>query len=155
MNDRLLANHHKHLNTVLVIDEAQSVEDERTFEDLRLLLNFQLNDRFLISVVLLGQPELRERVEAIPQLSQRIAVRYHLAPLTEEETHHYIRFRLKTVGGDSDLFTKDAASEIHRCSGGVSRLINVLCDACLFMGAQEKLSQIDLPVVLRASKAIA
>ncbi|TLY13691.1 MAG: hypothetical protein E6K69_08725 [Nitrospirae bacterium] len=154
LNDRLLANQRQGLETVLVVDEAQSIEDDRIFEDLRLLLNFQLNNRFLLTVVLMGQPELKARVEAIPQLAQRIAIRYHLAPFSADETWHYIRFRLKVAGSDREIFTKDAVSQIFQQSDGISRLINSLCDLCLLLGFQDKIDQIDLPIVERATNML-
>ncbi len=154
VNDRLLANHHQKRSTVLVVDEAQSIQDDRIFEDLRLLLNFQLNHDFLMTMVLLGQPELKERVQANPQLSQRIGLRYHLAPLTAEETHQYIRFRIRIAGGDPNVFSNEAVSVIFRQSGGVSRLINALCDTCLFLGAQDRRSQIDLATAEQATLAV-
>ncbi len=152
LNEHLLANHSQARHTVLVIDEAQSIIDDHTFEDLRLLLNFQLNHRFLLTIVLLGQPELRKRVQAIPQLNQRISIRYHLAPLTIEETYNYIRFRVRTAGGDEHLFTQDAVYQIFQLTGGVSRLINTLCDACLFLGAEERAQQVDSRLVRLASR---
>lgn len=154
LNARLLENQQKGLETVLVVDEAQSILDDSTFEDLRLLLNFQLNDRFLMTLVLLGQPELKSRVEGIPQLSQRIAIRYHLEPLTAQETQRYIRHRLHAAGASQDLFTKDAVLEIFEQTRGVSRLINALCDTCLFLGAQAELTEIDAPVVGRAGRVL-
>ncbi len=154
LNDRLLANQQQGLETVLVVDEAQSIEDDRIFEDLRLLLNFQLNNRFLLTLVLMGQPELKVRVETIPQLAQRIAIRYHLAPFSADETRQYIRFRLKVAGSDREIFTKDAVYQIFQQSGGISRLINSLCDLCLLLGYQEKTDQIDLPIVEQASNVI-
>jgi general secretion pathway protein A len=118
------------------------------------MLNFQLNNLFLMTLILLGQPELNERVERIPQLNQRIAIRYHLAPFSADETYQYIRSRLKVAGAITEIFAKDAAFEIFQRTGGVSRLVNTLCDACLMLGAQEQLAQIDLSVVKRASRVL-
>lgn len=77
--------------TVVVIDEAHIIREERIFEELRLLLNFQLQDRFLLTLLLLGQPELKQRIEDNKQLEQRIAIKCHLESLTEEDTGNYIR----------------------------------------------------------------
>ncbi len=154
LNARLLEHHRQGLDAVLVVDEAQSIQDDHTFEDLRLLLNFQLNNRFLMTLVLLGQPELKGRVEGIPQLAQRIAIRHHLEPFTAHETQQYIRYRLHAAGASQDLFTKDAVFEIFHRTKGVSRLINTLCDTCLFLGAQAELGEIDLPVVERAGRLL-
>lgn len=150
LNEHLLSNARQGLDTVLVIDEAQSILEDRIFDEVRLLMNYQLNDRFLLTLVLLGQPELRERVARIPQLIQRIAVRYHLEPFTVEETQDYIHGRLTAAGRTNTLFTGDAVDAIHRHTGGVCRLINALCDRCLFSGAQGNAIHIDRTMVLRA-----
>ncbi len=84
----------------------------------------------------------------------RIAIRYHLAPFTVEETHNYIEFRLKVAGEKSRIFTKDAVEKIFEQSSGISRLINSLCDLCLFLGFQEGAHQIDLPLVERACQVM-
>ena len=110
-------------------------------------MNYQLNDRFLLTLVLLGQPELRERVARIPQLMQRMAVRYHLERFTVEETQVYIQGRLAAAGCLRALFTSDAVEVIHQHTGGVCRLINALCDLCLFSGAQTQADQIDRMLV--------
>ena len=152
LNDRLLANAQQNIQAVLMVDEAHAIQDRRIFEDLRLLLNFQLNNQFLVTLVLLGQPELWGRVKSIPQLGQRIAVRYHLEPFSAAETYRYIQFRLKAAAGDPDLFTKAAVLEIFQRSGGISRIINSICDLCLVLGAQDQLTCIDVPLVTRASR---
>lgn len=142
LNEHVLANWTRRVKTILMVDEAQSVPDASTYEDLRLLLNFQLNDRFLITLALVGQPELNERVAAVPQLNQRVAVRAHLGPLSAEETRQYVRGRLLAAGGKPEVFTKEAVQAVHAVAGGVCRLINHLCDLCLFLGAQERLTEI-------------
>lgn len=135
LNERLLANYRRGVDTVVLVDEAQAIRDEQTFEDLRLLSNFQLNDRFLMTIVLLGQPELRARVAQIPQLAQRIAVRYHLERFDRAETKAYIRGRLAAVGCHQDIFSSGAITMIYNETGGVCRLINALCDLCLHVGS--------------------
>lgn len=135
LNERLLANYRRGVDTVLVVDEAQAIRDEQTFEDLRLLSNFHLNDRFLMTIVLLGQPELRARVAQIPQLAQRIAVRYHLERFDRTETKAYIRGRMAAAGCERDIFSSGAMAMIYTETGGVCRLINSLCDLCLHVGS--------------------
>lgn len=152
LNERMLSNAQQGLDTVLVIDEAQAVLEDRTFDEVRLLMNYQLNDRFLLTLVLLGQPELRERVARIPQLMQRIAMRYHLERFNVEETQLYIQGRLAAAGCSRMLFTPDAVDMIHRHTGGVCRLINALCDLCLLSGAQGKVDRIDRMLVLQAAE---
>jgi general secretion pathway protein A len=116
---------------VLVVDEAQAIESVKAFEELRLLTNFQLNDRFLLTVVLIGQPELRHRIASIPQLDQRIAVRAHLDPFTAEETTSYITHAWDPRPS-TDVFTKDAVDVIHdspwaSVGSSMPSVINVLC----------------------------
>lgn len=149
LNEHLLSNARQGVDTVLVIDEAQTILDDRIFDEVRLLMNYQMNDRFLLTLVLLGQPELRERIARIPQLMQRIAVRYHLERFDVEETQAYVQSRLAAAGRTRRLFTMDAVEEIYRHTGGVCRLINALCDLCLSSGAQAKVDHIDSTLVMR------
>lgn len=154
LNNHLLANQRNGLDSVLVIDEAQAIEDDRVFEDLRLLCNFQLNHRFLLTLVLMGQPELKSRVKSITQLNQRIAIRYHLRPFTAEETREYIAARMKAAGSTREVFSKDACGLVFKRSRGVCRLINSLCDLSLLFGYDEKAICIDAPLVKQASQAM-
>ena len=143
LNERLRLNEQRGISSVLVVDEAQAIESVNGFEELRLLTNFQLNDRYLLTIVLIGQPELRCRVGDIPQLNQRIAVRAHLGPFTPEETASYITARMGAATDRIEVFTKEAIAVIFELSRGVGRVINALCDQCLFSGAIEQVSQID------------
>ncbi len=154
LNDRLLENYKRGLDTVLIIDEAQAIRDERMFEEIRLMLNFQLNDRFLLTLVLLGQPELKARVESITQLSQRIAIRHHLSPFTAQETAEYVRYRINLAGGHKETFTDEACFLIHSETGGIPRRINSLCDLCLLIGFMDHVRVIDRSIVLRAGAEI-
>jgi len=139
---------------VLVVDEAQAIERVKGFEELRLLTNFQLNDRYLLTIVLIGQPELRGRVVELPQLNQRIAVRAHVGPFTAEETTAYITARMGSATERTEVFTKDAVAVIYEQSKGIGRIINALCDQCLFAGAIENVSQVDARLVRRVGHAI-
>lgn len=149
LNERLELNAKRGIHSVLIVDEAQSIENSKGFEELRLLTNFQLNDRFLMTVVLIGQPELRHRVAGIPQLNQRIAVRAHLGPFTAEETILYVLSRMGAATDRTDVFTKEAVAAIYEQSKGIGRLINTLCDQCLFAGAMEHAGQVDDRLVRR------
>ncbi len=151
LNDRLLANAQRGLDTVLIIDEAQTIPDDKIFEEIRLLLNFQLNERFLLTLIVIGQPDLKDRVTRIPQLAQRIPIRYHLVPFTEDELEQYVLFRLKTAGCDRELFTKDALHQTFDPTRGIPRKINSLCDLCLLIGRMENTKVIDASIVKRAS----
>lgn len=135
--------------TLLIIDEAQLIEDSGVFEELRLLLNIQLEDRFLLSIVLVGQPELRERIMEYPQLEQRIALKYHLHRFDYEDSASYVRHRLQVAGGDPGVFAEESLYLIHKISYGVPRRINNLCDQCLLLGSQEQVERIN-PEVIRA-----
>ncbi|MFM8552812.1 MAG: ExeA family protein [Nitrospiraceae bacterium] len=125
LNEHLLENLKKGKDTVVIVDEAQAIKDDSVFEELRLLLNFQLNDRFLLTLILLGQPELNARINAIKQFSQRIAIRFHLPAFDLQETTKYLEFRLQTAGADRrPIFSPDAVELIYRSSGGIPRNIN-------------------------------
>jgi general secretion pathway protein A len=134
LNDQLVGTYHRNVDTVVVLDEAQAIEHDRLFEELRLLSNFQLNDRFLITLVLLGQPELRGRIARIPQLAQRIAIQHHVHYLNRVETKAYILARLAAAEAESLIFSPGAISSVHHRTGGVCRMINSLCDLCLYFG---------------------
>ena len=134
---------------VLVIDEAQLIEDPEIFEQIRLLLNLQLEDRGLFSIFLVGQPELRERIMTYPQLDQRIAVRYHVHYFGHDDVVAYIRHRVRIArGGETgELFTDEAYAAVTRTSHGVPRRINNICDLCLLDGMQLNLERIDESIV--------
>ncbi len=121
---------------VLLIDEAQLIPGPATFEELRLLTNFQLDDRNLMALVLMGQTELKERLDRRPYraLRQRIGMQYHLGPLNREETRGYVLHRLKVAGRDAPLFDDAALSALFEHSGGIPRRINVLAGNALIEG---------------------
>ena len=132
LNKRLLEAHAKARRVVVIVDEAQNLSPE-TLEQVRLLTNLETASQKLLQIILIGQPELREvlaRVE-LRQLAQRITGRYHLDPLSKPETASYINHRLKIAGASSEFFTGPALKEVHRLSGGVPRIINVICDRAL------------------------
>jgi len=127
-------------SVVIIIDEAQNLSVE-ALEELRMLSNFETEKAKLLQIVLVGQPELRDllRRPDLEQLRQRVTVRFHLYPLSEDETRAYIRHRLKVAGSDGSVrFTVGACRLIHRYSGGLPRLINVACDATLLAGFVEE-----------------
>lgn len=154
LNDQLLANHHQGVDTVIIVDEAQAIEQDRLFEELRLLSNFQLNDRFLITLVLVGQPELRDRIAHIPQLAQRVAVSHHIDRFDRAETKAYIEARLAAVGCTQPIFSSGAVSSIFQQSGGVCRLINSLCDLCLYFGSVAGVRRVRRALVERVAGRI-
>jgi type II secretory pathway predicted ATPase ExeA len=134
---------------VIVVDEAQLIPDRDVFDEIRLLTNYQLDDQNLMSVVLMGQPELRQ-ILADPvhePLRQRIALHYHLQPLTLDETLEYIDFRLEVSGGVPGLFSPDAVQRIFELSGGVPRKINILATNALLIGYGRDAAWIDATLV--------
>jgi type II secretory pathway predicted ATPase ExeA len=143
MQDIVYKNFNEHKKTVILIDEAQIIKNRETFEEIRLFLNFQLNNKFLITLILIGQPELLSKTKAIPQLWQRLGVKYHLYGLTCDEVGAYIRHRLSVAGAKSDIFTKEAVEAIYGYSEGLPRNINNACDMSLLMGFGQEAKAID------------
>jgi len=133
LNEKMLENMKGERETLLIVDEAQLL-DESTFEEIRLLLNFQLNNRFLMTIILLGQPELRDKIKAIEQLDQRIAIKYHLTPFNLEDTVKYIVFRQQKAGKAENVFSKEAIQKIFEYTEGIPRKVNNLCDLSLLIG---------------------
>jgi type II secretory pathway predicted ATPase ExeA len=134
---------------VLVVDEAQLVPHKETFDEIRLLTNFQLDDRNLICVVLIGQGELRQRLRhrAYEPLRQRIGMQYDLQPLNRSEVAEYLDFRLTTAGGAPGLFTAGAVDLLHRYSGGIPRKINHAAALALLEGFGREARLIDETVL--------
>ncbi|MEE9471519.1 MAG: AAA family ATPase [Gemmatimonadota bacterium] len=133
LHDHLYRLHEEGVALVLMLDEAQFVPTKSTFDEIRLLTNFQLDDTGLLSVILIGQPELRTRLErpAYRALAQRIGLRYHFVPLDREETGGYVRFRLSVAEARGELFDEAALDVLYEGSGGIPRLINRLAHASL------------------------
>jgi general secretion pathway protein A len=133
--------------TVIIIDEAHVVRDRQMWEEMRLLLNFQREDRFLLTLLLLGQPELKEHIDANKQFAQRIAVRCSLGTLDEEESKKYILHRLSVARRSptrtQPIFTEKAYALIFKKSGGIPRRINHICDLALFSGFGNKETMIE------------
>lgn len=154
LNERLYENMRNEKDTVIIIDEAQAIKNLTTFEELRLLLNFQLNNRFLLTLILIGQPELREKIDELKQLKQRLAIRFHLNPLGLDDTRKYVIHRLKIAGTEKKIFADVAYKEIWRSSQGVPRVINSICDMCLLLGFTEKFHKINTEVIRKAVKAL-
>jgi len=141
---------------VLIIDEAQDLTDE-LLEQVRLLSNLETDDRKLLQIVLMGQPELRDRLNnpRLRQLRQRITVRYHLQPLSRDEVNHYIRHRIHISGGNgTPAFTRPALWRIYHYSKGVPRLVNALCDKSLLAGFVQQRGRINFGVVNRAVREL-
>ncbi len=149
LNDILYRNRSSNRHSVIIIDEAQTIEDEPALEELRLLLNFQLNEVFLLTLLLIGQPELRDKIDRLPQFSQRLAIRYHLYTLDSNETKEYIRHRCRIAGREELVFSDSAMELIYNVSKGIPREINNICDLSLVIGFGEKAKLIDEATVLK------
>ena len=122
--------------TAIILDEAQLVPNKETFEELRLLTNFQLDDQNLLALVLIGQTELKGRLAKRPfrALRQRISLQYHLGPLDEQETGGYVVHRLAVAGREEPLFDAGALSVLYRETEGVPRRINIIANNALLEG---------------------
>jgi general secretion pathway protein A len=141
----------KQIAAVLVVDEAQLLGHPQ-LEELRLLTNLETDRVKLLHIVLIGQPELAERAANFPELAQRIVMRYHLRPLTFNETGRYIAHRLRVAGASTPLFTEAAIAETYRHTGGVPRLINILSAHALFLAAADSRAHVDVPAVVTAAQ---
>lgn len=135
LNAYLLEAYAQGLRVVLIIDEAQNLSTE-ALEQVRLLTNLETPTQKLLQILLLGQPELREKLarDDLRQLAQRITARFHLTPLDPEETGEYLRHRFRVAGGQRFPFTAQAVKRLHRHAGGVPRLINVIAERALLAG---------------------
>ena len=152
LNDFLLHKYKDGVNVALIIDEAQNLSPE-SMEQVRMLSNLETDQDKLLQMVLCGQPELKRRLERpdLRQLRQRITVRYHLKPLTEEETMLYIQHRLRVAGANGGLvFDPKAVREIHRYSKGTPRIVNNVCDNALLAGYVDNIHVVDARCVKRA-----
>jgi general secretion pathway protein A len=153
LNHYLLAAHANGRRTVVLIDEAQNLSME-VLEQVRLLTNLETSKTKLLQIILVGQPELKQmlRRQDLRQLSQRITARYHLQPLSFVETRAYIRHRLQICGGDPDLFKERAIRKIYKLSGGIPRVINILCDRALLGAYAENASHVTPGMIKNAAK---
>jgi general secretion pathway protein A len=154
LNEFLLGELDAGRDVVLILDEAQDLTPE-LLEQVRLLSNLETDQRKLLQIVLIGQPELRTMLDQrnLRQLRQRITVRYHLGRLSPPETEHYILHRLQVAGGNSrPTFNRGAIRKIHRSAGGIPRLINVVCDKTLLCGFVDGEAHLTTRHVRRALK---
>ncbi len=137
-------------HTVLVMDEAHMFDKHEALETIRLLLNFQSNDEFLLSLILLGHIELADRVAGLKQLAQRVPIMATVNHFKAADTAAYIKSRLTIVGCAQPLFDEEAISFIHRNTGGIPRRINTLCDVSLAMGFAQKAAQVSTTLIVDA-----
>lgn len=151
----LLASHARGRHTLLIIDEAQNLSTD-VLEQIRLLTNLETNEKKLLQLVLIGQPELADMLASkeLRQLSQRVTARYHLETLTRAETGNYIAHRLRVAGFQGPLFSSAALRRVYRATGGVPRLINVLCERCMLGAYVSENRVIDAAIVKRAGREL-
>lgn len=155
LSRRLLDNHEQGLNTVLMIDEAQNLSVE-VLEQIRLLTNLETNQKKLLQIILIGQPELQELLakKELRQLAQRITARYHLRPLSLNETKSYLEHRLRIAGVIRPVFKTKAMKLIHKASGGIPRLINVISDRAMLGAFSGNLHHVDTRTVDKAVEEV-
>jgi general secretion pathway protein A len=152
LNRRLLSAHAEGRRIIVLVDEAQNLSID-VLEQVRLLTNLETPTQKLLQIILIGQPELRELLDRtdLRQLAQRITGRYHLKPLSREETKGYVRHRLRVAGATEDIFTPAALVELHRLSEGIPRVINVACDRALLGAYTQEIKKISAGLVRRAA----
>jgi len=155
LNRYLLDAYARGRRTVLILDEAQNLSAD-VLEQVRLLTNLETSTQKLLQIVLIGQPELRSLLarEDMRQLSQRVTARYHLDPISREEAGAYIKHRLQICGTTQTIFSKRSVDKIQRLSGGIPRLINVLCDRSMLGAYVEGKTQVDPKVVKKAAREV-
>ncbi len=144
-------------NLVLVIDEAQNLS-LRVLEQIRILSNLETDKDKLIQIILVGQPQLREKLSlpALEQLRQRIGVRYHITALDLDEVRTYIDHRLRIAGSDGTLeWTAEGVEEVYQCSHGIPRLINLVCDRTLLACYVFRVKRVDRDIVRRSYQELA
>ena len=137
------------LGVVVIIDEAHIIKDEYLLESLRMLLNLQTEKDFLLTLLLVGQPELTNNVNNLKQLRQRIAVHCKIERMNKEETAKYIETRLNIAGGNNGIFTPGAIKKIYDTTSGIPRMINRVCELALFGGFANNKSEIDEAFIVK------
>jgi len=149
IHERLLKLDEQGRAALLIVDEAHLIPGKPTFEEIRLLTNFQLDDRNLVAIVLVGQPELRERLRhrTYRALTQRIGVSFDLVPLAAGETLAYVRHRLAVAGAERPIFTDEAVARLHAAAGGIPRVVNQLATQALLEGMARGAGEVDAAVI--------
>ena len=145
--ERLLEIEAQGRHAVILIDEAQMLQSRELMEEFRGLLNLEIPGKKLLNIVFFGLPELEDCLRLDEPLAQRVALKYHLNSLTVDITTSYIKYRMKIAGAQLDLFDDEAIEAVHRFAGGVPRLINTICDNCLFESFMLKANNINAKIV--------
>lgn len=155
LNRHLLDAHARGRRTILLIDEAQNL-DKDVLEQLRLLTNLETAKQKLLQIILIAQPELRDKLAQsnLRQLTQRVTGRYHLEPLSREESADYIDHRLRVAGALTEIFDAGAKREVFRLSGGVPRIMNVICDRALLGAFSRETRTVNTRLVRKAATEV-
>ena len=155
INAHLLDAHAKGRHSVLIIDEAQNLSAD-VLEQMRLLTNLETNERKLLQIILIGQPELATMLERpeLRQLAQRIVARYHLGTLTKPEVAAYVQHRLEVAGTQRQLFPPALMGRLHKLGGGIPRIINVLCDRALLGAYAQGKERVDRATLEQAAREV-
>ncbi len=157
LNEFLIEQHSLDNNVVLIVDEAQNLS-RSVLEEIRMLSNLETEKVKLIQIILMGQPELKDklRLRSLAQLRQRVSIHYHIGPLTLEDTVEYIRYRLMQAGvngtSKDDIFSLESVSLLYQFSGGIPRLINIICDNALLTAYAHDCRQITPEIIHDAVK---
>ncbi|MEM7500717.1 MAG: AAA family ATPase [Pseudomonadota bacterium] len=156
LNRHLLDTHANGRRVILLVDEAQNLSHD-VLEQLRLLTNLETAKQKLLQIILIGQPELREVLAQnnLRQLAQRVTGRYHLEPLSKEESAKYIDHRMRVAGALGEIFSDAAKLEVYRSSGGIPRVMNVICDRALLGAYSQESRLVDRAIVRKAAKEVA
>jgi general secretion pathway protein A len=147
LNERLIQNAAQDIKTVLIIDEAHLVKEVSILEELRMLLNLHHQNRFLLTLLMMGQPPLAGNLNLMMPLKERIAIQYDLKALSERDCTRYILYRLKHAGADRGIFTKDAVPLIYAFSKGLPLRINNVCERSLLLGMMHKAKNVNSRIV--------
>lgn len=152
LNERLIQSHAEGRNTILIVDEAQNLSVE-SLEAIRALTNLETDNQKLLQIILMGQPELRDRLNSpeLEQLNQRITARFHLKALSRSEVKEYIDHRLKICNCNDEIFSRSNIDLIYKLTNGVPRLINVLCDRSLLGAFVRKKKIISNDIIRKAA----
>ncbi len=154
LNDILYKSAEDNKNVILIIDESQAITNKEVFEDLRMMLNFQLNERFLMTMILVGQPELKNKIASLPQFKQRLAIGYHLKALEAVDIAGYVKHRCSVAGADRKLFTDEAVALIGEKARGVPRRVNTYCELALMQGMFDKKNEVGEETARKATEDI-
>jgi len=138
----------------VIVDDAHGIRDKATFEELGLLINMRDEVGDLMKFIITGEPEVVGTIDRIPFIRRAVELRYHLIPLSEDETKEYIPHRLSVAQGTNGVFTSESIDEVFRWSKGVPRSINSVCDLSLFMGHAQDTDAVSPGLVKEAAKSL-